>query len=80
MGAGACRDQSSALLVEDFLAGPNNQGSTPESLDAYFYPFAVRSNEIDGRANPDQTAGRQRRNEVTVLTRDVNRITPSRRT
>lgn len=45
MGAGACRDQSSALLVEDFLAGPNNQGSTPESLDAYFYPFAVRSNE-----------------------------------
>ena len=25
MGAGACRDQSSALLVEDFLAGPNNQ-------------------------------------------------------
>jgi hypothetical protein len=31
--------------VEDFLTGPNHHGLTPESLDAYFYPFAVRSNE-----------------------------------
>ena len=80
MGAGACRDQSSALLVEDFLAGPNNQGSTPESLDAYFYRSRSDRMRLDGRAKYKSNGQASRRNEVTVLTRDVNRITPSRRT
>jgi hypothetical protein len=32
-------------LVEDYLAGENSRGSTAQSLDDYFVPFAVRSNE-----------------------------------
>ncbi len=47
------------LVVEDFLDGPNTNGSSAAALDEFFVSFALRANESrrSRREHPDRPTG-----------------------